>query len=47
MKLYMRFNKIASADNKATAVLAHFRGGTAGLFAQMILTEMEHLMGGL
>jgi hypothetical protein len=41
MKLYMRFNKIASADDKATAVLARFRGGTAGPFAQMVLMEME------
>ena len=35
MTLFMKFNKIVSADDKAIAVLARRRGGTAGAYAAM------------
>jgi hypothetical protein len=33
MRLYMKFNKISSADEKAIVIISHLRGGTTGLFA--------------
>jgi hypothetical protein len=35
VKLFMKFNKITAADDKAIVVIARLRGGTAGAFASM------------
>ncbi|KAF5360975.1 hypothetical protein D9756_004486 [Leucocoprinus leucothites] len=40
MAFYLKFNKIAAADEKVIMILAHLRGDTAGAFAQM---ELERL----
>ena len=41
MKLYLRANRITGAEDKVTAVLSRFRGGTAGAFTQQKLNEIE------
>ena len=41
MKLFLRFNKVTSADDKAIAIIARMRGGTAGAFGDMKFREME------
>ncbi len=41
MKLYLRFNKITAAEDKAIAVLSRLRDGTAGPFAAMKLKQIE------
>ena len=41
MKLFMRFNKIVAAEDKMLAVIARFKGGTAGQFAETELIKIE------
>jgi len=41
MKLYLRANRITGAKDKVTAVLSRFCGGTAGVFAQQKLDEID------
>ena len=41
MRLYLKANRITGAEDKVTAVLSRFRGGTAGVFAQQKLNEIE------
>jgi len=41
MRLYLKANRITGAENKVTAVLSRFHGGTAGAFAQQKLDEIE------
>jgi hypothetical protein len=41
MVLYLRSNKIDEADQKITAVISRLRGGTAGIYAQGKLEELE------
>ena len=41
MRLYLKANRITGAEDKVTAVLSRFRGGTVGAFAQQKLDEIE------
>jgi len=41
IKLYLRANRIIGAEDKVTAVLSRFHGGTAGVFAQQKLNEID------
>jgi len=41
MKLFLRFNKVTAADDKAIAVISRMRGGTAGAFGDMKFREIE------
>ena len=41
MRLYLKANRIMEAEDKVTAVLSRFRGGTAGAFAQQKLDEIK------
>lgn len=41
MKLFLRFNKVTAADDKAIAIISRMRGGTAGAFGDMKFREIE------
>ena len=41
MKLYLKANRITGTEDKVTAVLSRFHGGTTGAFAQQKLDEIE------
>ena len=34
IRLFLKSNKVIETDNRITAILAHLRGGVAGIYAQ-------------
>jgi len=41
MRLFLKSNKIMEIDDKITTILACFRGGVAGIYAQKKLDKLD------
>jgi len=41
IRLFLKSNRVNGTDNRITAILAHFRGGVAGIYAQKKLNELD------
>jgi len=41
MRLFLKSNRVMEADNRIMAILAYFRGGVAGIYAQRKLNELD------
>ena len=41
MRLFLKSNKIIETDNRIMAILAYFRGGVVGIYAQRKLNELN------
>jgi len=41
IRLFLKSNRVIETDNRITAILAHFRGGVAGIYAQRKLDELD------
>jgi len=41
IRLFLKSNRINKTDNRITAILAHLRGGIAGIYAQKKLDELD------
>jgi len=41
IRLFLKSNRVNGTDNRITAILAHFRGGVAGIYAQKKLDELD------
>ena len=41
IRLFLKSNRINKTDNRITAILAHLRGGVAGIYAQKKLNELD------
>jgi len=41
IRLFLKSNRVNEMDNKITAILAHLRGGVAGIYAQKKLDEFD------
>ena len=41
MRLFLKSNRIIETDNRIMVILAHFRGGVAGIYAQRKLDELD------
>ena len=39
--MFLKSNRVNGTDNKITAILAHLRGGVAGIYAQKKLDELD------
>jgi len=40
MRLFLKSNRVMETDDRITAILAHIRGGVAGIYAQRKLNEL-------
>jgi len=45
IRLFLRSNRVIKTNNKITAILAHLRGGVAGIYAQRKLDELDNETG--
>ena len=41
MQLFLKSNRVIKTNNRITAILAHLRGGVAGIYAQKKLDELD------
>jgi len=41
MRLFLKSNRVIKTDNRITAILAHLRGGVAGIYIQRKLDELD------
>jgi len=41
MRLFLKSNRVMETDNRIMAILAHLRGGVAGIYAQRKLNELD------
>ena len=41
MRLFLKSNRVMETDDRIIAILACFRGGTAGIYAQKKLDELD------
>ena len=41
IRLFLKSNRVTGTDNRITAILAHLRGGVAGIYAQKKLDELD------
>jgi len=41
MRLFLKSNRIIETDNRITVILAHLRGGVAGIYAQKKLNKLD------
>ena len=45
IRLFLKSNRVIETDNRITAILAHLRGGMAGIYAQKKLDELDEELG--
>ena len=45
IRLFLKSNRIIETDDRITAILAHLRGGIAGIYAQQKLNELNEELG--
>jgi len=45
IRLFLKSNKVIKTDDRITAILAHLRGGIAGIYAQKKLDELDKELG--
>jgi len=45
IRLFLKSNRVIETDDRITAVLAHLRGGVAGIYAQQKLNELDEELG--
>jgi len=45
IQLFLKSNRVIETDNRITAILAHLRGGVAGIYAQKKLDELDEELG--
>jgi len=45
MRLFLKSNRVMETDNRITVILAHLRGGVAGIYAQKKLNELDEETG--
>jgi len=45
MRLFLKSNRVMETDNRITAILAHLRGGVAGIYMQQKLNELDKELG--
>jgi len=45
IRLFLKSNRVIETDDRITAVLAHLRGGVAGIYAQQKLDELDEELG--
>jgi len=45
IRLFLKSNRIIETDDRITAILAHLRGGVAGIYAQQKLNELDEELG--
>jgi len=41
IRLFLKSNRVNGTDNRITAILAHLRGGVAGIYVQKKLDELD------
>ena len=41
IRLFLKRNRVNGTNNRITAILAHLRGGVAGIYAQKKLNELD------
>ena len=41
IRLFLKYNRVNGTNNRITAILAHLRGGVAGIYAQKKLNELD------
>ena len=41
MRLFLKSNRVIKTDNRITVILAHLRGGVAGIYIQRKLDELD------
>ena len=41
IQLYFKSNRVIKTDNRITVILAHLRGGVAGIYAQKKLDKLD------
>ena len=41
MRLFLKSNRVMKTDDRITVILAHLRGGVAGIYAQRKLNELD------
>ncbi len=41
IRLFLKCNRVNGTNNRITAILAHLRGGVAGIYAQKKLNELD------
>ena len=45
MQLFLKNNRVIETNNRITAIMAHLRGGVAGIYAQKKLNELDKELG--
>ena len=45
MRLFLKSNRVMETDDRITVILAHLRGGVAGIYAQRKLDELDEELG--
>jgi len=45
IRLFLKSNRVMETDDRITAILAHLRGGIAGIYAQRKLDELDEETG--
>jgi len=45
IQLYLKSNKVMETDNRIIAILAHLRGGVAGIYIQKELNKLDKELG--
>ena len=45
MQLFLKSNRIIKTDDRITAILAHLRGGVAGIYIQKKLDKLDKELG--
>ena len=45
MRLFFKSNRVMETDDRITAILAHLRGGVAGIYTQRKLNELDEELG--
>ena len=42
IRLFLKSNRVTGTDNRITLILAHLRGGVAGIYAQKKLNDLDN-----
>ena len=45
IRLFLKSNRVMETDDRIMAILAHLRGGVAGIYAQKKLNELDEELG--
>jgi len=45
MRLFLKSNRVMETGDRITVILAHLRGGVAGIYAQRKLNELDEETG--